>query len=124
MFKKRELSARKLIKRDFEVSTSYFEEGKALGKLIDPANVLGYSMSDLDRAKRDLLEARSIIMSLGFFLDPHFIKGLFSKNRITGPVFEKVELAEIQAGALASLNSSGLFREALNRAHEREKTTD
>jgi len=124
MYKANEISVRRFLEKDFEVSDAYFTDAKALKNVIDPEHVFAYSKADLERAKRDLLEARAIIVGLGIFLNPAFLKSLLSKNRRTGKAFEKVDPAEMQTTALALLNKYQLFQEALAEVRKRRKKTD
>lgn len=109
-YKSREIDARRYLETPVGASAAPLSSD-----LIDPDEVLAYSQGDLQRAKRDLVEARSILIVLSIYLNPSFLKTLLTYNRRTGKVFEKVEPSDIRERALAGLKTFRLFNEAFDR---------
>jgi hypothetical protein len=82
--------------------------------LFDLDHVLTYSKDDLERAKRDLTEARDILFGFGAYLNLDFMKKLLT-NRVTGKAMDKISAGDIRAQFLAWLNEFRLFQEAMDR---------
>jgi hypothetical protein len=124
MFKANEIYFRRFVAKGFEVPADLAEaEAQAKKEFLDLDHVLAYSKDDLQRAKRDLLEAREILLAFGVFLNPQYLKTLFT-NRITGKFMDKLNVADIRAQFLTRLNEFRLFQEAIDRVRERGEKID
>jgi hypothetical protein len=75
----------------------------------DPATVLVYKRSDLERAKRDLEDAEMVMALLAVYLDHRIISDAASND------FEGQRVAGLRNGMLQVFLKKRLFREALER---------
>jgi hypothetical protein len=128
MYKANEIGFRRFAAKEFKVATNLVEaetqakeaREEAKEELFDLDHVLTYSKDDLERAKRDMTEARDILLGFGSYLNPDFIKKLLT-NRVTGKLMDKISAGDIRAQFLASLNEFRLFKEAMGRIHGRDE---
>jgi hypothetical protein len=85
--------------------------------LFNVSQVQAYSKADLERALRDLREAYGVLLALTNYLDPRELQHITSYFPDLDPSQEV-----IRAEALEVLNASRLFREALARIREGQKS--
>jgi hypothetical protein len=87
--------------------------------LFDDSEILAYSKSDLERAIRDLTEAKVILEHLSDYLDPtlaEFVTRYF-------PDGEPLTRDGLRIGLLEKLNEKRLFREALAHIRTSREST-
>lgn len=83
----------------------------------DSAHVFGYSKADLERAKKDLIEAKDVLFECEFYLNPTNSRSMLSRlAKGEDPVWIRAEI-------LRRLNDRRLFREALDRIRADRKST-
>jgi hypothetical protein len=122
--RERELRARPLMRKDISEFEAYRVEIEEASRPLDLAHVFAYSQDDLDAAKQELVEAELILKGLGYLLDPQYVKSLYSKNRITGGIFQRISPAEIRSGAMQLLQQHRLFVDALAQVQGRQAKDD
>jgi hypothetical protein len=110
MIKTTHLRARRVALKDFRIKGD-----EAQPYAFDLDHVVGYSTADLERAKSDLEQARAIVIGVGHYFDPGFLKKLLSSNRKTGAAFQSMGLDEMRSEFLKVLQKMRPFSEALER---------
>lgn len=118
-FKSTQLKQRRALLSRFDVLPQ--ERGIAI-EGYDPDHVVGYSEADLERAVRDLVEVRQIVIGVGYYFDAEFMKTLLQSNRHGGAI-QAMSLEQWRSGWLSALKkNSPVFLDALNRANNEQMT--